>query len=112
MKSEPSILETLMTTTVDVEKHKTFGEFALDYFDNFKGNEEQHKQLVIDLKLLSQVFSENERVAQRAITEIKNRIEGENSISTNIQISHNEQKVELIIDDEEPFHFISDVPKT
>lgn len=96
-----TLLQELISTNVNVQDNAAFVSLAKKFPKFFTDGDEKGYQLFLELKQISLVFSEDEKVSQTAIEKIKDRIEGKNSTTNNTQININNDKVELIIDDAE-----------
>ena len=77
-KWRKTLLKDLLTIGVD-EDNADFNKLKNSYPKQFNMSEEKNLQLYLELKQISLAFSEAEVVAQKAITEIKDRIEGKST---------------------------------
>lgn len=74
-KWRKTLLADLMSLNVD-DENAEYLKLKAKFPKQFNMSEEKNLQLFMELKQISLIFSENESVSQKAISEVKDRIDG------------------------------------
>jgi len=75
-KWRKNLLKDLLQTKIDANKDLEFKALQNRFPELFDGNESANLQLFIEVKQIQLCFDEDPKVAQAAIREVKDRIEG------------------------------------
>ena len=82
-----TLLKEILTTALSDNETQLFNAIKQRFPRFFKGSEEQNFQLFMELRQVQLVFSKDERVAQAAIREIKDRVDGKSEQLTKVDVT-------------------------
>lgn len=86
-KWKRTLLKEILTTELSDRETQLFQSIKQRFPRFFQGSEEQNFQLFMELRQVQLVFSKDERVAQTAIREIKDRVEGKSEQVTKVDVT-------------------------
>lgn len=100
-KWRKNLLEELLTTPIGVDSEdEEFAKMVDDFPQFFNGKHETNYQLFIELKQLQLTQSKDDRIAQSAIKEIKDRIQGQSNAKHSITTENKEVDLSSLTDEE------------
>lgn len=95
-KWRKSLLKDILTLELSDTETDQFNYIKSLYPRFFEGTEVENLQLFLELKQIQLVFSDDERVAQTAIKEVKDRIDGKSEQTTKMDMTTNGNDINAI----------------
>tara|TARA_B110000037_G_scaffold201086_1_gene242164 strand:- start:295 stop:687 length:393 start_codon:yes stop_codon:yes gene_type:complete len=79
-----TLLNNLLNVQPVINNNESLNHLVKKFPALFNSNEDKNLQLLIELKQISLIFSDNEAISQKAIIEVKDRIQGKTTAITEI----------------------------